>query len=207
LIAIAIAGWSSVGLAKTETVSEISAGGCNDAHECVVSFNREALTPDRLCQSSGLSALWLQGSGKYLIQCKSGDTAENNVVWIVDSNAKFFGRLNYGRFITRSAVEINPNLKIPDKFGSRSLCHPIDLIKLKASDFPLLDKRPAELKDAPYCYEMTYLKLADAKLVIDIGRGAETLGDSHHVVHSVSTRDRERLTRLVELLRHWHPQL
>ncbi|CAG4895288.1 hypothetical protein [Paraburkholderia gardini] len=141
-----------------------------------------------------------------MIQCKSGDTAEDNVVWIVDQSAKFFGRLNFGRFITKSAIEKNPNSKIPDKFSSRNLCHPIDMIKLKASDFLLHDKRPTDADDDPYCYDVTYLKLGDAKLVIDTSRGPVMRSDSQHAVHAVSTRDRERLTHLLDVLRQWHPQ-
>ena len=194
---------SSVSLAENKPKVEDLAGSCNSAQECVVSILVQGSAPPRLCESSDLSALWIRESRKYLIQCRSGDTAEDNTVWIVDQGAKFYGRLNYGRFITKSAVERNPNLKISDKFSSRSLCEPIDMAKLRASDFLLLDKRPTDSDEGPYCYDATYLKVGDGKLTIATSRGPVMHGDSGHAVHHVSMLDRKRLAQVLDTLRQW----
>lgn len=195
-----------VGFAKIGESNETLVGGCDDTRECEGSFQSQAFAQYRLCQSSDLSVSWIQGSGRYLIRCENGSTAEDNVVWIVDRNSEFFGRLNYGRMIRKSAVERSPNLNISDKFVLRRLCHPTDIIKLKESDFLLLDKKPADLEDAPYCYDITYLKLRERKLVIETSRGMVAPSDLQHAVQSVSTADRERLTHLLDVVRLWHPQ-
>lgn len=181
-------------------------GDCSETNECVVFLNNHIPAQDKLCDSSDFSASWIQGSGKYLIQCRSGDTAEDNVVWVVDPKAGIFGRLNYGRFIKKSTLEKNPNMEIPDKFHSRSLCDPIDMAKLKASDFVLLDKKPSNESDDPYCFAPTYLTLENGKLVINTSNGLVKRGDPDHAVLPVSARDREHLNHLLDALRQWHPQ-
>ncbi|RDK01852.1 hypothetical protein DLM46_15945 [Paraburkholderia lacunae] len=124
-------------------------------------------------------------------------------MWVIDLSAKFFGRLNYGRFIIKSAIERNPNLKVPDKFSSRGLCEPIDVTKLKTSDFLLLDKRPTDSNEDPYCYDPTYLEVGGGKLTIATSRGPATRSDLEHVVNSVSALDRKRLMRVLDTLRQW----
>lgn len=204
LLFVLIATWSSVGFAGNGSGNLI--GRCDAMNECVVTFNGKNASRDQLCESSDFSALWIRGSGKYLFQCRRGDTAEDNTVWIVDPGTNLFTKLNYGRFITKGSLEKNPNMRIPDKFSSRSLCHPIDMPKLDASDFALLDKRPSDQDDDPYCYDTTYLTVEGAKLVVETSLGPVKSNDSEHAVHPVSTRDRERLIRLLDTLRQWNPQ-
>ncbi len=203
LLVVLIASWSSVGLAESGAENGGLVGGCNSAQECVVSIHIQGAAQHRLCGSSDFSALWIRGREKYLIQCRSGDTAEDNVVWVVDLGAKFFSRLNYGRFITKSAIERNPNLKIPDKFSSRDLCGPIDMTRLKTSDFLLLDKSPTDSDEDSYCYDPTYLEVGGGKLTIAASRGPVTRGDLDHAMSSVSASDRKRLAQVVDLLRQW----
>ncbi|MGF6413153.1 hypothetical protein [Paraburkholderia sp. MM5482-R1] len=78
--------------------------------------------------------------------------------------------------------------------------------KLKASDFVLLDKKPANEGDNPYCYDPTYLTLKGGKLVIDTSKSLVKQNDSDHTVHPVSARDRTRLKQLSDALRQWRPQ-
>ncbi len=181
-------------------------GDCNGRNECVVTANGKISRKDRLCESANLSTLWIKGSEKYLIQCRGGDTAEDNVVWIVDTRAGFFGRLDYGRFIKKSTLEKNPDVEIPDQFRARNLCDPIDVNKLESSDFVLLDKRPTDKDDNPYCYAPTYLTLKSGKLAIEISVDGVTRHDPDHAVHSVSTRDRKNLNSLLSTLRQWQPK-
>jgi hypothetical protein len=94
-------------------------------------------------------------------------------------------------------------LKIQDKFSSRSLCEPIDMTKLKASDFLLLDKRPTESDEDSYCYDPTYLQVGGGKLTIATSRGAGTRGNVEHAVKPVSALDRKRLMQVLDTLRQW----
>ena len=163
-------------------------------------------TQDELCNSSDFSVTWNQGDGKYLIQCRSGNSDEDNVVWAVNPNAGLFARLNYGRFIKKSVLERNPSMDIPDRFRSHSLCSPIDMSMLRAGDFVLLDKKPADEGENPYCYAPVYLMLKGRKLVVSINGSSARRSDQDHAVHSVSARDRQLLNRLLDVLRQWHPQ-
>lgn len=206
LLATLIAGWSPVGFAENGAENGGLVGSCNSEQECVVSIHFSEPAQHGLCESSDLSVLWVRESGKYLIQCRSGDTSEDNVVWVIDLSAKFFGRLNYGRFITKSAIEKNPNLKIPEKFRSRGLCGAIEMTKLKTSDFLLLDKRPSDSDEGSYCYDPTYLQVGDGKLTISPSRGAVTRGDFEHAVNPVSALDRKSLNHVLDTLRQWQLQ-
>ncbi|WP_432258829.1 hypothetical protein [Cupriavidus sp. TMH.W2] len=123
-------------------------------------------------------------------------------MWIVDRKSGLFRSLNYGRFYSKGALEENPNMTIPDKFASRALCSPIDIPKLMASDFVLLDKRPTDDDEGPYCYEPTYLTIKMGKLVIRTNRRTDKCSDSDHVAHEVPARDRVRLIHLLDAARN-----
>ncbi|WP_233834737.1 hypothetical protein [Paraburkholderia sp. ZP32-5] len=205
LLLVLLITWTSMGLVQNAIAYEVVSGNCSDANECVVFLKNPVPTQDKLCNSSDFSVTWTPGDGKYLIQCRSSGSDEDNVVWIVDSNARIFARLNYGRFIKKSVLEKTPNMEIPDKFRSRSLCSPIDMSMLRAGDFVLLDKRPADEGENPYCYAPVYLMLKGGKLVVSINGGSARRSDPDHAVHSVSARDKQLLNRLLDVLRQWHP--
>lgn len=201
-----VAGWSSVAFPGDGGIYGTVVGNCSEEKECVVFLNSRVATQDELCDSSDFSAFWTQGTDQYLLQCNSGDTAEDNVVWVVDLKGGFFGRLNYGRFVKKSELEKNPNMQIPDKFRPRNLCDPIDMSKLKISDFVLLDKKPTNDDENPYCYAPTYLTIKSGYLAIDTNYGPVKSSDTDHAVHMVPARDRERLGHLLEAVREWHPR-
>lgn len=201
-----VAGWSFLVFPKDAGSYGTLVGNCNEEKECVVFLNNEVPTRDELCNSSDASVFWTQGTDRYLLQCKSGDTAEDNVVWVVDLRTGFFGRLNYGRSVRKSELEKNPDMQIPDKFTSRSLCDSIDTSKLEAIDFVLLDKKPTNDDENPYCYDPTYLTIKSGHLVIDTNNGPVKSSDSDHAVHKVSARYRERLGHLLEAVREGHPE-
>jgi hypothetical protein len=124
----------------------------------------------------------------------------------VDGKAGLFFRLNCGRFIKKSTLAKSPNMEIPDKFRARNLCNPVDLAKLRASDFILLDKEPASDEDNPYCYAPTYLTLQGGELIVSTSDNPAKVGDPDHAVHAVPVRDRQHLKHLLDALRRWRPQ-
>jgi hypothetical protein len=97
-------------------------------------------------------------------------------------------------------------MRIPDKFSSRSLCHSINIPKLKASDFVLLDKRPTNESEEPYCYAPIYLTIVSKKLFIDNSSGPAKPREYDHAVRAVAERDQKQLNHILDALRKWRPQ-
>jgi hypothetical protein len=112
---ILLMGWQSFAIGQGANAYGIFAGDCSDESECVVVLHSQNLALRELCDSTDFSVSWTQGADKYLIQCRSRDTSEDNVVWVVDRKMGLFFRLNYGRFIKKSALEKNPNMEVSEQ--------------------------------------------------------------------------------------------
>ena len=195
--------WSVTAFAKNAGDSSLLVGNCDEKNECAVNVSASDPRWARLCDSSDLSVHWAKGLGRYLIQCRSGGTSEENVVWLIDLKAEFFGKLYFGRFFKKSALEAEPDMKIQDKFQSRELCNSVDLLKIEASDFVLLDKKPTNDAESPYCYDPVYLVLQGGRLTIGNNSGPFKDNDADHAVHEVLSRDEARLRHLLDVARRW----
>lgn len=75
--------------------------------------------------------------------------------------------------------------------------------KLDASEFVLLDKKPTDSDEDPYCYDPTYSEVGGGKLTIVTSRALVSRGDLEHAVNPVSALDRKRLTHVLDTLRQW----
>ena len=192
--------WLSIAYAQDKDVSEQIVGNCDEQNVCVVNFNNSDSHREKLCTSPDFSVLWYRGSERYLFQCRSESTSEENTIWIVDKKTDFFGKLHFGRFIKKSALEANPSLKIQDRFQSRILCNPAELSKVKASDFVLLDKKPMDNNENYYCYDPVYLSILDNRLKIENGSGFFNSRDVEHAIHKVSLEDKDSLLYLLKSL-------
>lgn len=209
LAEILIVGCALVGALGAEEVGRSFGkivGNCDERDECVVNVGVSDFEWRKLCDSPDLSVHWTRGQERYLVQCRSGGTSDENMVWIVDLEADIFGRLHFGRFFKKSVLEGRPNLKIPDKFQSRDLCRPVDVLRVRVSDFILLDKKPTGPAENPYCYDPVYLSVRGGRLTVGTNDGPFKSGDADHSVHSVLTRERAHLNHLLASVRRWHPE-
>ncbi|CAN0623438.1 conserved exported protein of unknown function [Burkholderia multivorans] len=198
--------WSSIVFANGASGSVPLLGNCDGHGECSVNLNASGHQWGDICDSLEFSAFWVRGEERYLVQCRNGGTSEENLIWVVDAKAGKFWELYFGRFFKRSLLELESNLKIQEKFGSLSLCRPAKISKLRVSYFVLLDKKPTNNEEDPYCYEPVYLMFRGGRLNIETNDGHFKHSDTDHVVHAVSDRDRARLRHLLDTVRKWHLQ-
>jgi len=174
---------------------------CDKHNECTLNLNVSDRQWRGLCNSPELSMFWTKGRDRYLVQCRGDGTSEDNRVWVIDEKAGFFGKLYFGRFFKKSIFDDEKNIVIPDKFRSHGLCGPVDSLKLRLSDFVLLEKRPANNDDNPYCYDVNYLIFRDGRFAVEINGVLPKPGDTGHAVHAVSSQDRLRLNHLLDAAR------
>ncbi|MGF6964857.1 hypothetical protein OKW43_001862 [Paraburkholderia sp. WC7.3g] len=198
--------WSAIAYAKDTAGSVQLLGNCDEQNECVVNLNASGSQWEKLCDSPDFSVLWTKRGERYLVQCRSRSTSEENVVWIIDVKTGFFGKLYFGRFFKKSILEAGPNMKIEDKFQSRGLCSAAEILRVKASNFVLLDKKSTNNSENPYCYDPIYLTLQGGRLTIGTNNGPFKIGDTDHAVHAVLNRDKARLSHLLDTVRRWHPE-
>ncbi|KAB0640113.1 hypothetical protein [Burkholderia stagnalis] len=199
-----VATWSHFALAKYMGGSANLSGNCDSQNECVVNLGAPWSRWRGLCNSSDFSALWSKGGERYLIQCRSGDTSEDSVVWVIDAKTGFFGKLYFGRFFKKGALAVGPNIEIKDKFQLRTLCESVEIKRMKESDFVLLDKRPMD--EGAYCYAPVYLTLRFDKLIVETNDGPFKNDDVDHAVHEVSIQEKRRLKYLLDAIRNWHSE-
>jgi len=84
----------------TLAASSDFAGGCASGHDCIFQIRNDTQSK-ALCYSKYFSVVWQNGSSKYLLECRSGGTAEDNTIWIVERKMNLLKRLNFGRFIEK----------------------------------------------------------------------------------------------------------
>jgi hypothetical protein len=184
-------------LARARSGSSVSE--CSSSQECIFHPSNNDMQSKLLCESSNFSVVWKKESTKYLIQCRSGDSAEDNVIWVAERKRDFLRRLNFGRFIEKDMLMNKKDILIHDKFSSRKLCHPVDVKKLQLSDFILLNKRSTG-EDDPYCYDVNYLAIVNGKLSLSTNAGPVRLGDANYPMSSVDAGDRLRINKLLDAL-------
>ncbi|MEK6348859.1 MAG: hypothetical protein V4764_15355 [Burkholderia sp.] len=176
-------------------------GTCDARGECVANLSAVKAPWRRLCDSSDFLVLWNRSRERYLVQCKNGDTSDDGPIWLVDRRSGFFGELNVGRAFKKSVIDAKRDVKIQDKFHSRSLCGPVDTAMLKASDFLILEKLQTNNDDRPYCYSPIYLSFQGHRLDVRNRHGRFRADDEDHAVQAVSDHDKACLDALVNAVR------
>jgi hypothetical protein len=174
---------------------------CGLNNICSAFFEEKINIVSKLCDPSRFSVVWNKGSKKYLFLCRGEGAAEEGARnWLVDAQNDIFYRVGYGRFYDRNALISKPNIKIPDGFQARPLCHPANDAQLRASDFVLLNKRPADDEQNSYCYEPTYLTVSGGKMHVSTIEGELTNDDATYQVHNVTENEKACLQFLLKSL-------
>jgi hypothetical protein len=182
----------------------ISAGHnfiCDNNNLCSAFFENESAKVEKFCNPSHFSITWKRGREIYLFQCRGRGTTEGeNKNWIVDIQHNIYFKVGYGRFYDQNKLIANPDIRIPDSFQARPLCHPAIDEKLRTSDFVLLDKRPSDDEQNPYCYEPTYLTISGGQFHILTSEGTLHRSDADHQMYKASASEKMGLQTLLKSL-------
>jgi hypothetical protein len=179
-------------------------GSCDSDGECSAIFNHSLPEAKAVCGERSASVAWRKDSKSLLLQCMGSATdQEDNVSYLI--NGREVVGLNYGRYVKISFLQQNPATSVPDKFSSVPVCAPANVEKLHTSAFVLLDKRPGDLGTS-YCYDITYLSTPGGGVRLDTNAGTVKAIDRTHFIGHVSDQTRQRIEKLIQVLRTWHGQ-
>lgn len=179
--------------------SQIS-GGCNAARDCAAVFPDSDKAARRLCRNATAAVAWRKSEATYLVQCIDSTTAEENINYLVRQPNTTATMLDYGRYVDKSALLANPAGPTVAPLPVRPLCSPADPEKVQASDFVLLNRRPAPGTNS-YCYDVTYVQADGADWTIKTHAGDVQSGDAAYYGPAVSAPARADLRRMLRSLR------
>lgn len=175
-------------------------GGCNAARDCAAVFPDGDAGARRLCRSANAAVAWRKSEATYLVQCIDTSTAEENVNYLVRQPNTRATMLDYGRYVDKSVLLANPAGPTVPPLPARALCSPADPEKVQASDFVLLNRRPAPGTNG-YCYDVTYVHADGADWSIKTNSGDVQPGDAAYYGPAVSAPARADLRRMLRNLR------
>lgn len=98
--------WSFTIFTKDVVRSARLVGNCDAQNECVLHSHVSDVESQKLCHRPDFSVFWNRGHERYLVQCRKGNASEDNEIWIIEEKSKFFGKLYFGRFFKKSALNV-----------------------------------------------------------------------------------------------------